>query len=441
MLVSEYGRAIQYLLSFTDFERSGRFQDRPDVVPMLTLLHALGDPHLGRMTIHVAGSKGKGSVSAMIESVLRADGFRTGLYTSPHLHDYTERIRIDGKPISQADFARLVTELRPVVERVRGKIGERSFVTFDLLTALGFLAFRHAGVEAQVIEVGLGGRLDSTNVFDKKEVAVITPISLEHTAVLGESVEAIAGEKAGIITPGCSVVIEEQEYPEAEEVIRAAADRTGAAVISVARDYSREVVSHHRHSQEVRVKGPSGEITFNIHLAGAHQAANAATAIAAVDALRPRLPGVTSDGIVRGLNETRWPGRCEVLREAPLVIADGAHNRDSARALRKTLVEYFDAKRVTFIIGSSSDKDIAGLSEELAPIAERVIATKTAHPRAMDPGRIRHAFAKLGVDAEDVDSVGVAIERTMAATGRTGVICLAGSLFVAAEGREWFGIR
>jgi dihydrofolate synthase/folylpolyglutamate synthase len=377
----------------------------------------------------------------MIESVLRTAGFRTGLYTSPHLHDYTERIRINGEPISHVEFARLVTGLRAAVERVRDKIGERSFVTFDLLTALGFLAFRDAGVEAQVIEVGLGGRVDSTNVFDKKEVAVITPISLEHTAVLGDSVEAIAREKAGIITPGCSVVIGVQEYPEAKEVIRAAAGRAGATVISVAKDYSWEVVSRDRHGQRVRVSGPSREITFNIHLAGAHQAANAATAIAAVDALRPRLPRVTLDAIVRGLSEARWPGRCEVLQEAPLVIADGAHNRDSARALRETLVNYFDTERVTFIIGSSSDKDIVGLAEELASIAERVIATKTGHPRAMDPKRIQQAFAKLGVDAEDVDSVGVAMEQAMAATGRTGVICLAGSLFVAAEGREWFGLR
>ena len=228
----DYDSAIAHVLSFADFERTGRFQERPDVAPMLSLLGRLGDPQLGRLTVHVAGSKGKGSVSAMIESVLRAGGLRTGLYTSPHLHEFTERVRIGGEPISPEVFARLVEEMRPAVEAQQAA-GE-NVVTFDLLTALGFMAFREAAVEVQVIEVGLGGRVDQTNVFEAKEVAVITPLSFEHTAILGDRIEQIAAEKAAIITPGCVAVLAPQPYPEAAAVVRQFAAKAGARLVDVA---------------------------------------------------------------------------------------------------------------------------------------------------------------------------------------------------------------
>ena len=449
----DYAPAIEYLLSFADFERSGRFQERPDVAPVLSLLHRLGDPHLGRLTVHVAGSKGKGSVSAMIESVLRASGAKTGFFTSPHLHDYTERIRIDGEPISRADFARLVEELQPAVEAERVAIGDRAFVTFDLLTALGFLAFREAGVDAQVIEVGLGGRVDSTNVFPTKEVAVITPLSFEHTAILGDKIEQIAAEKAAIITPGCVAVMAPQRYPEAAAVVREFAERAGARLVDVAAEYRWSAGEHDLRGQTVRIeRSPTrrgylqvarwSAIDARLPLLGAFQAENAATAVAAMDALAPRLESVGyavgEDAIVRGLETVSWPGRLEVLRERPLVVADGAHNAESARRLREALVEYFGAKKVTFVIGTGGDKDIAGLARELTPLAESVIAARAAHPRAMEPRLICEAFAREKVPCEDVDSVPKAIERALAASGERGVICLAGSLFVAAEAREYF---
>ncbi len=438
----DYEAAIAYLLSFADFERTGRFQERPDVGPMLALLHRLGDPHLGRLTVHVAGSKGKGSVSAMIESILRAVGLRTGLYTSPHLRDFTERVRIDGEPISRGTLARLVDEMRPAVEAQLA--AGQSVVTFDLLTALGFIAFSEADVGIQVIEVGLGGRVDQTNVFQTKEVAVITPLSFEHTAVLGDKIEEIAAEKAAIITPGCTAVLAPQPFPDAGRVVREFAAKTGVRLVDVAAEYRWSVGEHDLRSQAVRIEGAAGVIEARLPLLGAHQAENAATAVAAVEALGPRLEslgyskGVAATAMVRGLESVRWPGRLEVLSEEPLVIADGAHNADSGRRLREALVEYFGAGRVLFIVGASSDKDIDGLAEALAPIAERVIATRTAHPRAMEPGRIVEAFRKLGVPGEDVDSVKIAIQRALAASSGHRLICLAGSLFVAAEGREYF---
>lgn len=433
-----YAEAIAYLLNFTDFESSGHFTDRPDIEPMRSLLHRIGDPHLGRTTVHVAGSKGKGSVSAMIESVLRATGRKTGLYTSPHLHDYTERIAINGEPISQDDFARLLTAIQPAIEAEREALGDRKLITFDLLTALGFVAFREFGVDAQVIEVGLGGRLDSTNVFGTKDVAVITPLSFEHTAILGDTIEQIAAEKAAIITPGCTAVLAPQQFEAGAEVVTAKAADVGAKLVDVAKELRWEVVEHDKRSQTVRIAGLGSEIEARIPLLGTFQAENAETMVAAVRSLRAGAPSYEDVHIVRGLEAVRWPGRVEVLRERPLVIADGAHNAESARRLREALEEYFGAERVLFVVGSGSDKDIGGLAEELAPLATHVIATRSRHPRAADPALVRAAFERLGVSAEDVDSVTIAIERALAATDDSGVICLAGSLFVAAEGREYF---
>lgn len=443
----DYASAIDYLLSFADFERSGRFQERPDVAPVVALLGRLGDPHLGRVTVHVAGSKGKGSVSAMVESILRTAGLKTGLFTSPHLHEYTERIRINGEPASQADFARLVAELRPAVEGEEENLVDRRFITFDLFTAMTFMAFRDASVDAQVIEVGLGGRLDSTNVFASKDVAVITPLSFEHTAILGDRIEQIAAEKAAIITPGCAVVMAPQRYSEAAEVVRQFAERTGAGLVDVAEEYRWSVSGRDLGGQVVRVE-PTGAgnlkvaPTFRLPLLGDFQAENAATAIAVIDALAPRLKDLgyvmSEEASVLGLENVSWPGRMEVVRERPTVIADGAHNAESGRRLREALAEFAGGSGVTFIVGCGSDKDIAGLARELAPMARRVIATRSQHPRSMAPASICEAFAREKVPCEDVDSVAIAIENAIAATEQGGLICLAGSLFVAAEARDYF---
>ena len=444
-----YDEAIDWLLSFADFERSGRFQDRPDVAPMLALLERLGHPHLGRTTVHIAGSKGKGSVAAMVESILFHYPIGVGLYTSPHLYSYCERIRSCMEPISRSQFTSLVEhQLHPVVAAQAEHLGERHFVTFDLLTALGFLAFRKDGLQAQVIEVGLGGRLDSTNVFGEKDLVVITPISLEHAAILGDTVAKIASEKAAIITPGCTVVVAPQQHAEGANAIRGSAAAAAATVVEVARDYHWQKMSHDLSGQQIRVEGPQEVVEARLPLLGAHQVENAATAVACAHALRPRVSQEWYDPeptwITEGLADVHWPCRIEVLRENPLVIADGAHNRDSARRLSETLVEYFACDRALFVIGCGSDKDIDGLAEELAPLAARVIAVRADHPRAMAPERIAEAFGRLNVDAEIVNNVPNGVDRALAATsdGKLTLICVAGSLFVAAEARAHvLGVR
>jgi len=431
----DYRESVDYLLSFADFERSGRFQDRPDVAPVLALLRGLGDPHLGRRTVHIAGSKGKGSVAAMVESVLRAAGHSTGLFTSPHLHSYTERIRVNGEPLAEGDWARLTGVLGAAVEAEAPAPEGRRLVTFDLLTALAFLAFRESAVRCQVLEAGLGGRVDSTNVFERKEVCAITAIGLEHTEILGDTVEEIAGEKAGIITPGADVVIGPQQQAAARKVIRRAAEGAGCPVVDVSAGYSWRLVSHDLDGQTFGLKGPGGPLRLRIPLLGEHQLENAATAVACVDALRRRGLEVPEGSVERGLAEVRWPGRMEILRRMPVVVADGAHSRDSARRLRDSLTRYLSCRRAFLIIGMSAGKDAIGLAEELAPVASGVITVRADHPRSMPPQEAAAAFRRAGVDAEVGQGVAEALDEALAAAAGEGVICLTGSLFVVAEGR------
>ena len=450
----DYRESVEYLLSFADFERSGRFRERPDVAPVLALLRRLGDPHLalpagrkGRTTVHIAGSKGKGSVAAMVDSVLQAAGHGTGLFTSPHLHSYTERIRINGEPLAEDDWARLTGVLRKAVAGAETE--GRSLVTFDLLTALAFLAFREMAVRCQVLEVGLGGRVDSTNVFQPRlsqpaeagpsqefaHVCAITAIGLEHTDVLGDTVDAIAGEKAGIITPGADVVIGPQQDAAAREVLLRAAEGAGCPIVDVGADYAWRLVSHDLEGQTFDLRRPAGALRLRIPLLGGHQMENAATAVACADALRGHGLDVPDGAIERGLADVRWPARFEILRKSPEVIADGAHNRDSARYLRETLTRYLSCDGAFLIIGMSVGKDVTGLAEELAPVASGVVAVRADHPRAMPPQEVAAAFRRAGVEVKVGQGVAAALDGALAAAAGDGVICLAGSLFVAAEGR------
>ncbi len=430
-----YRQSIDYLLSFADFERSGRFQERPDVAPVLSLLRRLGDPHLARRTVHIAGSKGKGSVAAMVESILRAAKLRTGLFTSPHLHTYTERVRIDGRPLAEDEWGRLTAALRDAVEAEGPQPDGRSLVTFDLLTALAFLAFREQAVDCQVLEVGLGGRVDSTNVFESKDVCAVTAVGLEHTDVLGKTVEKIAAEKAGVIRPGSFVVIGPQPHRAAWEVIAGTAGDAGCPTVDVTQSYSWRRVAHDLGGQTFRLDGPRGVLHPRLPLLGQHQLENAATAVACADALTQRGLPLSDEAVEQGLASVSWPGRMEILSRHPVVVADGAHSRDAARRLRDSLTDYLSCRGAFLIVGASADKDVTGMAQELAPIARRAVAVRANHPRAMPPQEVAAAFVEAGVETEVREEVAEALEQTMAAADDKAVICLAGSLFVAAEGR------
>jgi len=443
-----YRQAIEYILSFTDWERepaqafaAANF----DLRSVHSLLARLGNPHCGRQTVHIAGSKGKGSVAAMMASILGAAGYRTGLYTSPHLHSFCERIVLDGQAIAEADFARLTGSLASAAaaENGDGRFGQ--LTTFELLTALAFLYFRERDAQWQVLEVGLGGRLDATNVVDDKAVCVITPISLEHAAILGDTVEKIATEKAAILRPGTTVVMapqvfgfaQDRPYGGAAAVVRRRAAELGAALVDVAEAYSWQRLDWDLAGQRFRLEGPTGrQRRLWLPLLGGHQLENAATAVAAVDALAQQGVAIGEQAIGDGLGRLRWPGRLEVLQERPLVVADGAHNGDSARRLREALQDYFSFERATVVMGVSGDKTIAAIAQELAPIARQAIATRSHHPRAAQAEAVAAAFAALGVASETSPTVAAALERALALVAPRDLVCVVGSLFVVGEARE-----
>ncbi|HJM53800.1 MAG TPA: folylpolyglutamate synthase/dihydrofolate synthase family protein [Dehalococcoidia bacterium] len=413
---------------------------------MEVLLARLDNPELATPTIHVAGSKGKGSSSAMIASVLVAAGLRTGLFTSPHLHRMTERIMVDMEEISPDRFSALIEQLWPSVEAVeeRGNVGKVS--VFEMLTAMAFVQVRSVGADAQVIEVGLGGRLDATNLV-VPDVSVITPISLDHTAVLGDTVPKIAFEKAGIIKPGIPVVVGNQA-PAARRVIERAARERGSQV-TYAHDHmalkqgpEHAVTSGGARVQRVTLQSPSADYKLELPLLGPHQIDNAVTAVTALEmfAARRRL-AIDPASIARGISEVRWPARGEVLTspdEAVQVIVDGAHNSSSAAALVSTLESLFPhAGSAVLVYAGSGGHDFSATAREFSRLEPHVIVTRTRHPKAVAAETVADALRRdnipVAVVTPDVESA-MREARLVASPGD--VIIATGSLFVAAEVRE-----
>jgi len=423
-----YPAAVEFILGRTDYERwpGYAYAHRFDLRRMDDLLHRLGDPHLSARSVHIAGSKGKGSTAAMIAAALRTAGHRTGLYTSPHLLTLRERINVDGKPILKRELADVVARLRPHAEEMDRDRTYGELTTFELLTVAAFLHFQQEGVEFQVLETGLGGRLDATNVVTP-EVCVITSISLDHREVLGDTVAKIAAEKAGIIKPGIPVV----SSPQAEEaatVIRETCLQRGARLITVGSDISWQGTSSNLSQQSLEVKGMRGFYRLNIPLLGAYQLQNAATAVATLETL-----DVPKESIEAGLARTYWPGRLQIIRRRPMFVVDGAHSSYSARKLKEALEQHFHFDQLILIIGTSADKDVSGIVAELVPLADSVIVTRSRHPRATIPEALAGEFARQGLRAEVAEGVAQAVTKAQAKAGKRDLICATGSLFLVGE--------
>jgi dihydrofolate synthase/folylpolyglutamate synthase len=435
----EYSEAIDYLLSLSDLERG--YQASPNPVMNLdtvrSLLSRLNDPHRGRPTVHVTGSKGKGSVSAMTAGILRRGGFSTALYTSPHLHSFTERINIGGEPVSPEEFAAGLGAIQAAIEAERESVhGDVS--TFGALTALFFWLVRAQvpRVEWQVVEVGLGGSFDATNVLEPPEVAVITPISLEHTAILGNTPAEIARDKAGIIKPGSTAVVAPQQDPEVVQVIRERCIEVGATLVDVGALFEVVVQEKHPFGQSFRLIGPNGERAMRTPMLGFHQLQNAATAVAAAEAIRARGYTISEQAIVDGIAHVRVPGRLEVMGQKPLIVADGAHNGESAEALARALKEYFKWRRCFLVIGCTRDKDVRAMGFKLARHAELIVCTQFRNPRSMDPYQMIQEIGFLGPPAVAEESVPDAIDTALAHADEDDLVCITGSLYVVAEARE-----
>ncbi len=415
-----YSQAISYLESLVNLEKSPayNYKDSVKLERVIRFLDLLDNPQNTFKCIQVAGTKGKGSTCAFISYILKEAGYKVGLYTSPHLADLRERIRIlPGKEkgefeglIPKGDFKALVSELKPVIERYNlvSRFGPLTF--FEVSTALALQYFKKRGVDLAVLETGLGGRLDATSIVSP-EVCVITPISYEHVDKLGKTLTSIAREKAGIIKNNSFVVSAPQDK-EAQEVIRARCKLF--------------------HSKLYEIKEESRN---RIQLLGKHQKINAALAEKAVKLLRSRGIKFHNNSIVKGLFNTKWPGRCEVINKKPYVIIDGAQNSTSAKALKETIQENFTRKnkyeKLVLILGVSSDKDIKGICDEFRGLADKIILTRAESPRAASPGVLAKHFN--GKDNYLTNSVREAKILAKRLVGRKDLLLVTGSLFVIGE--------
>jgi dihydrofolate synthase/folylpolyglutamate synthase len=398
------------------------------------LLARLSNPHLKPRTVHVAGTKGKGSVAVMVASALTASGFSTGLFTSPHLHHVNERFRVDGRPVPDEELVALVDMLRPEIEAVNRAATYGRLTTFEIMTALGFCHFAGRGVDFQVVEVGLGGRLDATNVV-RPEVCAITSLSYEHTEVLGDTLALIAAEKAGIIKEGVPVVSAPQS-PEAETVIETVCRERGARLVRVGLDVTWHDATYALDRQSIRVEGRRGSYSVTIPLLGRHQLDNAAVAVGVLETLSETAPRITAASIREGLAGVEWEGRLQVLGRRPLVVVDGAHNVDSARRLRESIEGYFDFSRAILIVGLSADKNVGEILDELLPVFDEVIVTRSIHPRAMATAPIAEELARRGVTARETDDISIALPMALEGAVDGDLICVTGSLFVVAGAIE-----
>ena len=434
----EYRSAIDCLLSLVDHERTGILNPRQkrifDLGRMEAFLDRLGNPQNASKTIHVAGTKGKGSTAALCDAALRAAGYHTGFYSSPHLHSFRERIRINSQPVSEIEFSRLVEQLWPTQEWIGQNTDLGNVTLFEFMTGMAFQCFADNQSDFQVIEVGLGGRLDATNVVDP-DVCVITPVSRDHTAILGDSIAEIASEKAGIIKPGRPVVVAPQ-VPEARSVILETCRERSATPVQVGKDVTWKAGASSIEGQDLTVEGMSGEYQLRLPLLGKHQLDNAASAVAALESLMAQGHSIPDEAIRRGFESVVWPCRMEVLGRGPLVIADGAHNDDSVNVLLDAVASYLDYRRLFLVVGFSRDKSVSDMVSRLSKEAPVVFASRSRHPRSTPPGRIVDLFRDNGVEAVDAGHTVDALAQAKQAAHEDDLILVTGSLFIAAEARE-----
>ncbi len=449
--------ALRYLDSFVNYEK------RPPDAPaprsfglgrIRALLAALGDPHAGLRCLHIAGTKGKGSTAAMTESILRAAGYRTGLYTSPHLVDVRERIRVDGAMITPDAFAELLERTRPHTERIRKDCARlppgaetRPPTYFEILTHLAFMYFEEMKVDAAVLEVGLGGRLDATNVVDAPVACAITSVGHDHMEILGDTLAEIAGEKAGILKPDVPAVVAPQR-PAAWKSIRAVARRAGAPLWVVGRDVSIIKIDGDKSDGD----RPGGAFTvqtpdtlyerLRVPLWGVHQRTNAAVAVGLVElARREGFDRVTPEAVREGLAAVIWPGRIQQVAERPTTVLDGAHTPESVEALLQallgTLEGRFPGARPVFVFGAADDKDWRGMLADLLANAGALVATSNGTPRAVPPTEIAAAASAMK-HPEEAGAVRIKVEedpagalaRAREIAGEDGLVVATGSLYL-----------
>jgi dihydrofolate synthase/folylpolyglutamate synthase len=390
------------------------------------LLARIGNPHRALKFIHVAGTNGKGSTCAMLAKILTSAGYRVGLYTSPFINRFNERMQADGVSISDDELAGITAYIRPHADNMADHPTE-----FELITAIAFEFFLRRNVDIVVLEVGMGGELDSTNVIDTPELAVITNIGLDHTRELGPTITDIARAKAGIIKPGGEVLIYGQNE-EANAVFHSVCKENGARLHVT--DHSR-IGSVTPSLSELRFTfSPYGELVCG--LVGSYQAHNAAVAVTAIEILRTKGCTVSDDALKSGLSSVRWPARFEVLRRTPVFIADGGHNPQGVSAAVDSLKQQFPNQKITFLLGIMADKDVAQMIGQIGPIANAFFTVTPNNPRAMQAETLAQLIAEQGYAATPCDSVAFGVSSAIEQAGKDGVVCALGSLYMLGDVRS-----
>jgi dihydrofolate synthase / folylpolyglutamate synthase len=456
-----YQEALAYLYSLSDFERGGPYTRNPEenLPREAWLLAHLGNPQQDYSSTLIAGTKGKGSTAVLIERVLHQAALHTGLYTQPDLHTFRERIRVDGRLISESEVAELLTEIRAMVEQIQAQGRFGPFITYEIATALAFLYFSRQRIEHAVLEVGLGGRLDATNVTQPL-VSVITSISYDHMQILGNTLTQIATEKAGIIKPH-GVVVSSAQSPEAlltiaaicrerqAQLVLAGPAESNAAQAEVeagqlpAISYSYRLEKRSGEDQQFTVWTPERTYTgLRIRLAGQYQLENATAAVATLDMLRKQ--GIKWDeaALRAGLLAARWPARIDVIGQHPTTVVDGAHNADSMQKLMQALRDSFTFHRLIVVLGSAGDKDLVGIAEALKDV-DIIILTRMANPRAATIEQMEAVLAEYAphVKIFKASISGQAMDLALDLADTNDLICATGSLYLAGEVLRWAAAR
>jgi dihydrofolate synthase/folylpolyglutamate synthase len=441
--VSTFGRAVRYLSSLSDYERLRivRYTSQNfDLERMRTLLKKLGNPQEQFKSVHVAGTKGKGSTCAMVAAMLESSGYKTGLYTSPHLVDVRERICVNGHMIPTADFARLVRLVEPIIARMKPMPSY-----FDVLTAIGFKYFAEQKVQIAVIETGLGGRLDSTNVI-KPEVTGITSISKDHMAQLGNTLGKIATEKAGIFKHNIPAVSVLQD-PEAEAALQAIATKVGAPLEVVGKQ-----IEFSYRFESSRMLGPHNRVCLTtantkfehlaVPLVGEHQAINCGLALSIIDKLKGRGFAINDMKAMEGLNKLTMPGRMEEIAQNPRVIVDGAHNAASVDAFLRAVGQHVPYDSMVLIFGCCADKDVTGMLEKITGGADKVIFVPVNSIRTANPHELAQQYTELyGKMAQVAPSLDDALAIANRAVTKEDLICITGSFYLVGEAKKYFAAK
>ncbi|MDS1029396.1 folylpolyglutamate synthase/dihydrofolate synthase family protein [Bacillota bacterium LX-D] len=424
-----FPEALEYITELT------KFGWNPGLARIEKLMEILDHPEKSLKVIHVTGTNGKGSTSAMISNILQAAGYKVGLFTSPHLHTYTERIQINGAQIPEERMAQLVTALKPNLEKMVAE-GFEHPTEFEVITALALLYFAQEQIDFCVLEVGLGGAIDSTNVVQPL-VAVITNIAMDHMDYLGNTLGEIAKVKAGIIKPGCKAITA-SDQAEALSVIREVCAEKNVDLYEVGKDIIYQIKNLSSEGTCFDLKGLGRNyVDLWLPLIGSHQGRNGAAAIAAVEALSFFDIQISEEAIREGLQKTIWPGRLELVRKNPQILIDAAHNLEGALSLQRAIKEIFHYKNLVFVLGMLADKEREKVLDVLGPLAQKIVITKPNSPRANNWEELALMAQKYTEDVYRQEDIAQAVEKGISLTGPEDLLCITGSIYMIAEARAY----